>query len=127
MRVIVGQVLVARMTQSIVDRSIPLLTIARSAAVTDIDRLDSSPLIHRRERIPLRSKIHSSVESSVLQSSSLVITRWGGRHPRRASRRSAALSWLRSVPRLPPGCCPRRCGCHRYMILGPVVGIADSR
>ncbi|SKY49396.1 Uncharacterised protein [Mycobacteroides abscessus subsp. abscessus] len=56
--ILVFQLLVARISAPILSLSIPEFSMARSAAAAAIDRADSSPLIHRRLRMPLRSKIH---------------------------------------------------------------------
>ncbi|AZG45143.1 hypothetical protein D7316_01737 [Gordonia insulae] len=75
--ILVFQLLVARISAPIFSFGTPELRMARSAAAAAIERADSSPLIQRRFRMPLRSKIHSSVESRTWRTSSLLTSRVG--------------------------------------------------
>ncbi len=55
----------------------PAWAIALPPEATDMLTTDSSGPAQRRSMMPVRSRIHSSVESICSQISALVTTRWG--------------------------------------------------
>ena len=113
-------VTVATISRSISEALTPASSSASFAAGRQRSESASSGPAIRRSRMPVRSRIHSSEVSIIVESSSFVTTRSGTRHPRPVIEAATPLA----VPIIAP---PRTSASHAQRARSPTCAVALPR